>query len=131
MTVSTRPLAMLADALCHRRTQLRTRSRRLDAGRQALLVVAHLRKGETHANLACGFAIDTRSPIENQIHRGRDVTYDQDRSQIRTGPGPQVMAALGNAAIGALRAAGVTNIAAANCHHARDSTRPLALLGIT
>jgi hypothetical protein len=40
MTVSTRSLAMLADALCHRRTQLRTRWRRLDVGRQALLVVA-------------------------------------------------------------------------------------------
>ena len=41
------------------------------------------------------------------------------------------MAAIRNAAIGALRLAGVTNIAAANRHHARDSTRPLALLGIT
>jgi hypothetical protein len=41
------------------------------------------------------------------------------------------MAALRNAAIGALRAAGVTNIAAATRHHARDSNRPLALLGIT
>ncbi|MEV0431570.1 hypothetical protein [Micromonospora sp. NPDC050495] len=59
------------------------------------------------------------------------MTYDEDRSQIRTGAGPQVMAALRNAAIGALRTAGVTNIAAANRHHARDSNRPLALLGIT
>jgi len=42
-----------------------------------------------------------------------------------------VMAALRNAAIGILRLTGVTNIAAANRHHARDSTRPLALLGIT
>jgi hypothetical protein len=41
------------------------------------------------------------------------------------------MAALRNAAIGALRITGVTTIAAANRHHARDSTRPLALLGIT
>jgi hypothetical protein len=38
----------------------------------------------------------------------RDVTYDEDRSPIRTGAGPQVMAALRNAAIGALRVAGVT-----------------------
>ena len=68
--------------------------------------------------------------IENKIHWVRDVTYDEDRSQIRTGTGPQVMAALRNAAIGALRIAGVTNIASANRHHARDSTRPLALLGI-
>ncbi len=56
---------------------------------------------------------------------------DEDRSQIRTGTGPQVMAALRNAAIGALGTAGVTNIAAANRHHARNSNRPLALLGIT
>jgi len=41
------------------------------------------------------------------------------------------MAALRNAAIGALGTAGVTNIAAANRHHARNSNRPLALLGIT
>jgi hypothetical protein len=43
------------------------------------------------------------------------------------------MAALRNAAIGALRLAGlagIDNIAAANRHHARDSTRPLALFGI-
>jgi hypothetical protein len=69
--------------------------------------------------------------IENQIHWVRDVTYDEDRSQIRTGTGPQVMAALRNAAIRALRLTGVTDIAAANRHHPRDSTRPLALLGIT
>ncbi|MFF0372719.1 transposase, partial [Micromonospora sp. NPDC005087] len=68
--------------------------------------------------------------IENKIHWVRDVTYDEDRSQIRTGTGPEVMAALRNAAIGALRTAGIANIAAANRHHARDSTRPLALLGI-
>ena len=68
--------------------------------------------------------------IENKIHWVRDVTYDEDRSQIRTGTGPEVMAALRNAAIGALRTAGTTNIAAGTRHHARDSTRPLTLLGI-
>jgi len=68
--------------------------------------------------------------IENSIHWVRDVAYDKDRSQIRTGTGPQVMAALRNAAIGALRTAGITNIAAANRHYARDSNRPLALLGL-
>ncbi|WP_433788678.1 ISAs1 family transposase [Actinoplanes sp. CA-252034] len=68
--------------------------------------------------------------IENKIHWVRDVTYDEDRSQIRTGTGPHVMAALRDAAISALRAAGTTNIAAANRHHARDSSRPLALLGL-
>jgi predicted transposase YbfD/YdcC len=69
--------------------------------------------------------------IENKTHWVRDVTYDEDRSQIRTGTGPQVMAAIRNAAIGALRLSGATNIAAANRHHARNANRPLALLGIT
>jgi hypothetical protein len=59
MTVSNRALIMLADLLRAHRAQLRTRWRRLDPGQQALLTVAHLRKGETYADLACGFAIGT------------------------------------------------------------------------
>jgi hypothetical protein len=59
MSVSNRALIMLADLLRQRRTQRGTRWRRLAAGRQALLVVAYLRKGETYADLACGFAIGT------------------------------------------------------------------------
>jgi predicted transposase YbfD/YdcC len=69
--------------------------------------------------------------IENKVHWVRDVTYDEDRSQIRTGTGPQVMAALRNLAISALRLTGATNIAAATRHHARNANRTLALLGIT
>jgi DNA invertase Pin-like site-specific DNA recombinase len=56
-SVSTRALQLLAEALRRRRTELRTRWRRLDAGRQALLSVAHLRKGETYTDLACGFGV--------------------------------------------------------------------------
>src|SRR3954454_9770418 len=59
MTVSTRALGMLADALRRRRREQATRWRKLSAGRQALLVVAHLRKGETYAELAGGFRIGT------------------------------------------------------------------------
>jgi Helix-turn-helix of DDE superfamily endonuclease len=59
MTVSKRALIMLADVLRRNRAELRTRWHRLDPGRQALLVVAHLRKGETYADLATGFGIGT------------------------------------------------------------------------
>jgi hypothetical protein len=31
--------------------------------------------------------------IENRAHHVRDVTFDEDRSQVRTGSSPQVMAA--------------------------------------
>jgi predicted transposase YbfD/YdcC len=41
--------------------------------------------------------------IENRSHYVRDVTFDEDRSQVRTQNGPQVMASLRNFAIGTLR----------------------------
>jgi hypothetical protein len=59
MSVSSRALGMLADALRRHRNQRATRWRKLTAGRQALLVIAYLRKGETYAELACGFTIGT------------------------------------------------------------------------
>ncbi len=49
--------------------------------------------------------------IENGSHWVRDVTFDEDRSQIRTGSGPRVMATLRNLAISVLRLAGHKNIA--------------------
>jgi hypothetical protein len=61
--------------------------------------------------------------IENRLHWVRDVSFDEDRSQVRTAHGPQVMAALRNLAITALRMAGITNIAAGLRHHARDTLR--------
>jgi hypothetical protein len=49
----------------------------------------------------------------------RDVTSDEDRSQVRTGSGPQVMAGLRNLAITILRLAGHASIAAAVRYHLR------------
>lgn len=63
--------------------------------------------------------------IEDRLHWVRDVTYDEDRSQIRTGNGPRVMASLRNLAITILRLTGHTSIAAALRHHARQPSRPL------
>lgn len=69
--------------------------------------------------------------IENTLHWVRDVAYAEDRSRVRTGNGPQVMAALRNLVISVLRLAGVINIAAALRRHSRRPHRPLAALGIT
>jgi predicted transposase YbfD/YdcC len=68
--------------------------------------------------------------IENQWHWVRDVTCDEDRSQVRCGTIPQVMAALRNTAIGLLRWAGYTNIAAACRRLAAQPGQALALIGI-
>ena len=51
--------------------------------------------------------------IENMSHWVRDVTFDEDRSQVRCGNIPQVMAAIRNMVIGLMRWLGYTNIAAA------------------
>ena len=58
----------------------------------------------------------------------RDVTFDEDRSAVRTGTGPQVMATIRNTVVGVLRLAGHDNIAAALRHHSRDPRRPIDLL---
>jgi predicted transposase YbfD/YdcC len=68
--------------------------------------------------------------IENKSHWVRDVTFDEDRSQVRCGNIPQVMAALRNTAIGLLRWAGHTNIAAACRRLAAQPAQALALIGI-
>jgi hypothetical protein len=51
--------------------------------------------------------------IENRLHWVRDVTFDEDRSQVRAGHIPQVMAAFRNVAISLMRLMGASNIAAA------------------
>ena len=64
-------------------------------------------------------------------HHIRDVTFNEDASQLRTGNAARAMATCRNLAIGALRLAGTSNIAADLRRNARDPTRPLALLGLT
>ena len=69
--------------------------------------------------------------IENRSHWVRDVTFDEDRSQVRVGSIPQVMAALRNTAIGLLRLAGATNLAAACRRNAAQPWEALSLLGLS
>src|SRR5712664_3314567 len=66
--------------------------------------------------------------IENKLHWVRDVTYQEDKSLVRTGNAPRVMASLRSLAVSLLRLGGHDNIAAANRHHARDPQRTLKLL---
>ena len=51
--------------------------------------------------------------IENSSHYVRDETFDEDRSRIRKGHAPQVMATIRNLSIGVIRLAGRNNIAEA------------------
>lgn len=102
------------------------------------------RKGSTRREIGC--AVTSRPPadaspqrllarwrghwdIENRVHWVRDVTFDEDRSQVRTGSAPQIMAALRNLTISVIRLAGETNIAAALRRYAVHPSRPLTLIG--
>jgi predicted transposase YbfD/YdcC len=68
--------------------------------------------------------------IENCLHYVRDRTFDEDRSQVRRCAAPHMMASLRNLAIGLLRLAGATNIAAASRFLMRHTERAMEVLGV-
>jgi len=104
----------------------------------------NLKTGKTHKELA--YLITSLSPqkanperllsisrdhwgIENKNHYVRDVTFDEDRSQVRTHAGPRMMATLRTLAISLLRMRGFKNIARALRTMAARPYRALALIG--
>ncbi len=60
----------------------------------------------------------------------RDVTFREDASQIKTGSRPRVMATLRNLAIGLIRQAGHTKIAATIRRIRNNPRLLLAILGL-
>ena len=114
--------------------------------RQVARIVRHRRRGPTGpVRMKVEFAITDLTPeqadpaqhaalvrghwgIENRLHWVRDVTFAEDRSALRTGCAPVVMATLRNTAISLLRLAGHQNIAATVAAIARRSERVLELI---
>lgn len=107
--------------------------------------VTDRRTGERHEQIA--YAVTSLAPhratpaqlltlwrahwhIENRLHWVRDVTFGEDGSTVRAGVGPQVLAALRNLAIGLLRLAGATNIAAACRRYAAQPALAFAAIGL-
>ena len=68
--------------------------------------------------------------IENRLHWVREMTDNEDRSQVRAGHIGQVMGAFGNAVISLMRLAGVRNIAAACRRDAAQPALALAAIGL-
>lgn len=108
--------------------------------------VTHKATGEMHSEVA--YAITSLAPIaatpaqllvlwrehwgiENKLHWIRDVTFDEDRSTVRVGAIPQVMAALRSTAISVARLHGATNIAAACRRYAAQPALALAAIGLS
>jgi DDE superfamily endonuclease len=59
LPLSAQTLAYVAGVIRRHRAKIGSCRRKLNVGRQALLVLVHLRKGETFADLAAGFAVGT------------------------------------------------------------------------
>jgi predicted transposase YbfD/YdcC len=68
--------------------------------------------------------------IENSLHWVRDVIFDEDRSQIRTGSAPRVFAAMRNLVISLLRLSGVKCIASGLRKLSWNVERALELIGV-
>lgn len=66
--------------------------------------------------------------IENRLHYVRDVSFAEDRSRLRTGQAPQILAALRNLAITLIHRQGSTQIAASRRHFASHPAEALLLL---
>jgi len=66
--------------------------------------------------------------IENRLHYVRDVSFAEDRSRLRTGQAPQILAALRNLAITLIHRQGSTQIAASRRHFASYPAEALHLL---
>jgi len=66
--------------------------------------------------------------IENGAHHVRDVTFDEDRCQVRSGAAPQAFAACRNLASALLRRTGHANIAEALRTNAGRPRQAVALV---
>src|SRR5258708_38015112 len=66
--------------------------------------------------------------IENRSHYVRDVSFKEDRSRLRKGHAPQIMAALRNLVITLIHRSGSSQITATRCHFAPYPPEALPLL---
>src|SRR3954447_8511149 len=102
----------------------RRRTGQSKASVETIYAITSLGHRDADARLLAGW-IRSHWTVENCLHWVRDVTEGEDHSSVRTGHGPQVMAALRNTAINIIRLRGGTNIAAA---HRAFSYRPADVL---
>jgi hypothetical protein len=68
--------------------------------------------------------------IENSLHWVRDVTFDEDRAQIRTGSEPRLFASIRNLAISLLHLCGFKDIASSLRKLGRNPELALSLIGV-
>ncbi|MDX3073985.1 transposase [Streptomyces sp. MI02-7b] len=120
------PHATQVARITRHRTDRRTGKRT----REAVYVITDLASGQASPERLAKI-VRSQWGIENRLHFIRDTAYQEDKSKIRTGHGPENKATLRSHANNVHRSAGHTNIAAAVREASYEPfTRPLDLLGI-
>jgi len=102
--------------------------RRQEKSAVAVFVITSLDAREASPACIAGY-VRGHWTIENKVHWVRDVTLREDSSRVRTGPRPRIMATLRNLAIGLIRQAGYTKIAATIRRIKHDPALLIAILG--
>jgi hypothetical protein len=82
-------------------------------------------RGHAVRSERCGPSTARRCAAQNSLHWVRDGTGGEDHSSVRTGNGPQVMAALRTTGINIIRLRGGTDIAAAHRESSYQSAHVL------
>jgi predicted transposase YbfD/YdcC len=95
----------------------------------AVFIITSLDSREAAAVHLAGY-VRGHWTIENKVHWVRDVTFREDASRVRTGSRPRIMATLRNLAIGLIRQAGYTKIAATIRKIKHDPALLIAVLGL-
>jgi predicted transposase YbfD/YdcC len=96
----------------------------------AVFIITSLDAREAAPDCLAGY-VRGQWTIENKVHWVRDVTFREDYSRVRTGSRPRIMATLRNFAIGLIRQAGYTKIAATIRKIKHDTALLLIILGLS
>lgn len=112
--------------------QLTRRSRKINGKKwsvETVYIITSL-TAETTSAAELNTMIRGHWTIENRLHWVRDVVFLEDKSMVRTGNAPRLMASPRNLAISLYRIARIANIAKATRHTARNAHRALKLARI-
>lgn len=115
--------------LTHERAEWNRQTSRMETTTEVSYGITDMTKMQANARELLTLTRDHWG-IENRLHWVRDETFGEDRCRIRTGTAPQLLAAVRNALISALRLDQVDNIAAALRSFGRNTQRAFAWMGI-
>jgi predicted transposase YbfD/YdcC len=108
-------------------TRTVTRTKTGETSKEVVYLITHLSPQDANPLLLLEY-IRGHWSIENSSHYVRDVTFQEDRSQLRTGHAPQIVAAFRNLVITLIHRQGSSHIAATRRHFSAHPLEAFQLL---